>query len=359
MKLLIWRKKMDPRMMGAMALDSSPDQYLEGSPSDPIRIVGGEGQVVEADPEALAAEGMAFAANYMARNGLARPNHNLFGAQTMTKSQLEEQRMNEKQGYPSNLDEATRVKSLEGRVNEMSSGINAILQHLQNGPSSPVSTQPPAVTGGNPAPPGGNPIPTPAPSVIAKRLNPPLTNSSELSEPANMPTMLRQVTLSDGRKVSVPPTSNRAMSLGPATDSSPVEQTQMDEGGDDGWTDEDVVQQIAVPEELKPDAKVVKTQQLVSEVFDFLKANDIHRFWRRHLSQKVHRHVGYSSWDRSLQVEFDQRFKTFLEDPQFIMSNCRKVLNMEMGHALGVKWVSAFIVCIAGFTAFALCGLDE
>jgi hypothetical protein len=97
---------------------------------------------------------------------------------------------------------------------------------------------------------------------------------------------------------------------------------------------------------------------LVQEVNQFLVANDVHRFWRRHLSRNVHRHVGYNGWPGGLQQEFDQRFKSFLEDPAFIQTMCKKVLAFEMGEALGVKWVVSFITAAAGFTAFTLIGLD-
>jgi hypothetical protein len=112
------------------------------------------------------------------------------------------------------------------------------------------------------------------------------------------------------------------------------------------------------PEVAPPDPKLAQTQQLVQDVNDFMRANDVHRFWRRHLGQKVHRHVGYNGWPKKLQAEFDTRFKSFLSDPQFVTSVCRKVIDMEMGHVLGAKWVTSFLVSTAGFTAFALCGLD-
>lgn len=349
---------MDPRMMEAMSLHDSPDQFLEDDPNAPIQLMDQSGQAMEATPEMLAAEGMAYAARHMAPNGPTTPSHNLFGAKTMTKAQLQEQKMNEEAGYPSNLDEATKVKELEGKVANIENGIGAILSHLQNGQSSPVNVPQPAVTGGNPAPRVESPTPMPEAFVTATPQSPPSIASNGSSEPDSTQQTQRQVILSDGRKINVPQTSSRAMGLGPATDVAPAGQEQLDDG-DDEWGDDEVVQQLEAPEEPKADPKIEKTQRLVQEVVTFMQANDVHRFWRRHLAQKQHRHLGYSGWSKALQAEFDKRFAGFLNDPTFVTSICRKVIDMEMGQALGVKWVCSFLVCTAGFTAFALCGLDS
>ena len=158
------------------------------------------------------------------------------------------------------------------------------------------------------------------------------------------------------------------MSLGPATDQpqAPVILEDLnDDNFTDGWDDP-----IAVVPEAKQDEpskdfkrdeeamKVVRVQQLVQDVNGFMQTNDVHRYWRRHLSQNLHRHVGYSGWPKELQKEFDERFKGFLQDPQFVSSICRKIISMELGHALGLKWVVSFLVATAGFTTFALVGLD-
>lgn len=349
---------MDPRMMQAMALQDTP-QYLEDDPNAPIQVTNQEGYAEELSPEALVAEGMAFAGNYMASNGPTRPRH-IGRAKTMSKAQLEEQKMNENQGYPSNLDEAAKVKELEGKVSNIEQGIQAILGHL-SGQSSQASVPPTAKIGGNPVSLAANLTQTQALSGTVPQRNPNYTASSGLSEPESKPQPQRQVTLSDGRRISVPQTASRAMGLGPATDPSAVTTPTVDESEDsvdDGWGDVDIVQQLEAPEPTQPDPKIARTQQLVQEVVTFLQNNDIHRYWRRHLAQKVHRHLGYSGWSKALQTEFDKRFAGFLNDPQFVTTICRKVIDMEMGHALGAKWVAGFLVCTAGFTAFALCGLD-
>jgi len=110
--------------------------------SGPIQL--GNGEEMEVSPDMAAAEGMSFSQQYMAGNGPIRPLH-IGQAKTMTKRQLEEQKMNEAQGYPSNLDEAEKVKELESKVTEMSQGISAILSHLQgNPPTAPQNSPSPS-----------------------------------------------------------------------------------------------------------------------------------------------------------------------------------------------------------------------
>lgn len=150
------------------------------------------------------------------------------------------------------------------------------------------------------------------------------------------------------------------MSLGPATDQTQPPQQMEAEDLNDDWDSPIAVvpepeQEVAEP---IPDPKIAQTQQLVQDVNTFIRTKDDHRFWRQYLSTHLHRHVGYNGWPKALQVEFDTRFKGFLQDPQFVSSVCRKVVSMELGHALSVKPVVSFLVVTAGFTSLALCGLD-
>lgn len=284
----------------------------------------------------------------------------------MTKGQLEEQKMNENAGYPSNLEEADKVKELEGKVTNIEAGISQILSHLggQSSPASPVSNAP---TGGNPVSPVAAPTPTPGQSVT---VTPPSPNSIEpdaSTEPDNRQPKQRQVTLKDGRKISVPDVASQVtpMSLGPATGVQEQPPTQLEEDSFEGEADpwDDPIAVVPEPDEPVPaappvDPNLEKVQNLVQEVNQFMQTNDVHRFWRRHISRNLHRHLGYNGWPKALQVEFNTRFQGFLQDPVFVSRCCEKVISMELGHALGVKWVVSFLVATAGFTAFALCGLD-
>lgn len=350
---------MDQAMTDAMALEGGGDQAFQDDPGAPIMLTDQTGETVEMDPEAIAAEGLGYAYRDMAKNGPIRPTH-IGRAKTMSKQQLAEQIENEQAGYPSNLDEAQKVKDLESKVQNIESGIGRILSHL-SGQSSPASTPSSVSTGGNQVYPEGSPDPVETQAAIASQRNPASTGSSESTPPESRQPKLRQVTLKDGRKISLPQPSPPAMSLGPIAEAVPPEKHEMvGADGVDDWDDESPVVAVAESDlkEAVPDPKLARTQQLVQDVNDFMRANDVHRFWRRHLGQKVHRHVGYAGWPKAIQMEFDTRFKGFLSDPQFVTSVCRKVMDMEMGHALGAKWVAGLLVVTAGFTAWALCGLD-
>lgn len=384
---------MNPEIYEAISLageDHAMSPFSQDDPEAPIPIVDNRGQEQQMDPAALAAEGMAFAGQYMASNGPTLAMHSLedrergLDCNKMTKAQLREQRMNEDQGYPSNLGEAEKIKALESKLERLTALMSEKLGHPgagvpaldhswgrrplvdQSSPASPASNAP---TGGNPEFPDEQKIAT---AVLGTALpqSPHLTGLSELSEPESRQPRLRQVTLKDGRKINVPAASSPAtpMSLGPATDQTqPPTQLEEPDLSDPKWNDnpDDWDDPVAVvpepqPEALTPplDPKLVQTQHLVQDVNDFMQGNDVHRFWRRHISGSLHRHVGYNGWPKELQNEFNNRFKGFLQDPQFVTSVCRKIISMELGHALGVKWVVSFLVATAGFTAFALCGID-
>jgi len=357
---------MNPAIYEAMELageDQAMGPYSQDDPEAPLVMPDQAGQMQQMSPEALVAEGMTFAGNYMASNGPTQANH-IGKARTMTKGQLEEQKMNENAGYPSNLEEAEKVKGLEQKVESMEAGISQILSHLsgQSSPASPVSNVP---TGGNPVSPGVPQTPTPGQSVTVTPPSHPSIDSNESNEPVNKPPPLRQVTLKDGRRISVPAAASQVtpMSLGPATgvQEQPPTQLEPEEFEDaDPWDDPIAVvpDEEPVPAAPAVDPNVARVAQLVQDVNGFMQTNDVHRFWRRHISRNVHRHVGYNGWPKALQVEFNTRFKGFLQDPVFVSRCCEKVISMELGHALGVKWVVSFLVATAGFTAFALCGLD-
>ncbi len=364
---------MNETMYEAMGLEGEQEglAYSHDDPEAPISIVDNQGQEHQMDPNALAAEGMAFAAKHMHPNGSPFPSHSLVDREAgleenkMTKAQLKEQRMNEEEGYPSSLDEANRMKALEGRMEGMESGISQILNALggQSSPASPVSNAP---TGTSPASLEGPQTPTPGAYATVSPLSPPTTGPPASSVPASKPRKLPLVTLSSGRKIAVPggPSPANPMSLGPATDQNhPPTQIEEPDLNDPKWNDnpddwDDPVSVIPKPEAPKRDPNLEKLASLVQEVNGFMQTNDIHRFRRRHISRNLHRHVGYNGWPKTLQTEFDNRFKGFLQDPQFVSSVCRKVLSMELGPAIGAKHVVSFLVATAGFTAFALSGID-
>lgn len=276
--------------------------------------------LTEVTPDAVAAEAMAFSQRYMAANGPAQPRH-LRKQVTMTKAQLEEQKMNEAQGYPSNLSEANRMKSLENQMTAIQ-GMLSQLADQRSAQPIPVQQQQSAVPTQS----------SPAPALVA----------------SSAPSPKRSVRLSNGQVKELPDrepqsdsTTNFPMSLG---------ETPSD-GGEDLWgegvTVEDVVND--------PNAEKVATMcQMVRE---YLLKKDSLTFFRRANSQIISRHAGYQGWGPQLKAQFTQRFKETLTDPVFLKNIVEKVLSMEMGYALAPQKVAEMAVMAAGWISFALAGI--
>ena len=286
--------------------------------------------------------GLGKAAQYMASNGPPYATH-LAPAKTMTMQEFKEQEMREKMGLPSNVSEAERVQTLESKVEKIETGISQILSHLTNpGGATPTPSKRP----------GPDPVLTQAEEEAIQRAETPLPTS-----PQESPQQPKTVTLKSGKKVLIPTIQRQALNLG----STPEEIVTTPVSEDEGlWTEDQIAAPVEVPEEEPvEDPRLVQLQNLVDDVIGFLKAHDPHKVWRKHLSTHLHRQVGYSGWSKKLQAEFDKRFQSFLSDPQMITTTCRKVLEMELGAAVGVQWVATMLVMAAGWAAFAMCGLDN
>lgn len=309
----------------------TPEQEAMFALEEGSQPAQGPGELTESQAVGM---GLGQAARYMASNGPTHATH-LAPAKTMTMQEFKEQEMREKMGLPSNASEAERVQTLESKVEKIETGISQILSHLTN--------------------PGGA-TPTPI-----KRQGPEPEEAPQTS-PQESPQQPKTVTLKSGKKVLIPTIQRQALNLG----STPEEiVTTPGPEEDDLWTEDQIVAQVEVPEydqsteEGITDPRLVQLQKLVEDTIDFLKTHDPHKVWRKHLSTHLHRQVGYSGWSKKLQAEFDKRFQSFLSDPQMITTTCRKVLEMELGAAVGVQWVATMLVMAAGWAAFVMCGLDN
>lgn len=314
--------------------------------SSPIQI---EGETMEVSVEAASAQGMGLSQQYMARNGGLRPNYKAQKLVTITKAQLKEQQMNEEAGYPSSLNETEKVKAMEVKVEEMGKGIEAILAHLSNQSVSVAtpSSEPMEATLLLP-----DVKPVTETILPSSPLRPLQTDSTESS--------VRQVTLNDGRTIKIP-----NLNLGPATsgdnpnfvDESAPDVVQVPE--ESNWDDHDDVVSTIAPQwkdEEENDPRAERVQTLVQNVYEFMRAGDCHRYFRRHITA-IHRHLTYDSWKPDFKTEFDKRFKGFLDDTTFVTNLCGKIIDMELGHIIGAKQATSMIVITAGFTSFALCGI--
>jgi hypothetical protein len=270
---------------------------------------------LEPEAEASVAEGMAFAARDIMLNGPIRPTHR--GVRTITKEEY-----NKLHGTTSQK-ESKKIAELETKVSSIEAGISAIMDHLK-GRSSPEPTPP----------------------------NPPPIDEPETTEPDRPPTTFER-----------PPTARMSLGVqgGIQDDSpSPLDETpgvDLDDPDDSvGW--DDIVSVPDEPETPRADQGVVRLQRLVEGVAQFMQTNDVHKFFRRHVAG-IHRNLGYNNWDSAFRGEFDSRLAGFLKDSQFVTSMCRSILRFEGGECIGEKQAASFIVATAGFTAFALCGIDS
>jgi len=364
-----------------MDLESDIQSGLERMTGQPT-AQGPEVMVVEVDsnqgvmsPDMIAAQGLGMAQQYMASNGPTTPNH-LRKRVVMTKAQLEEQKMNEKSGYPSNLEEASKVKNLESKVEGIEQGIQAILRQMSGGtpvgpppecspptptpkstPSCPVSdTQPDLATQPSPASPGVS-VTSQYFQTIPGPPSPSPTDSGDSTSPRK-----RRVKLSNGRTVEmsgpvqpsdptmpspeIPPTT-RNLSLGPLE----VEEPQVPKDDSDLW-----VEESNVP--FQNDPKLEKLALLVRGVSKILQTRDPLTFFRRALPKVLHRQMGFSAWPESLRTRFTRHFVTLLSDPVFVKTQVSMVLSFEFGYGIGHQKVAELVVLTAGFMALSLAGAE-
>jgi hypothetical protein len=319
---------------------SESDESFQNPQILVVDVDGNQSQM-DVNPEAIASMGVGMSQAYMSRNGPTQPHHRRPRV-TMTKAQLEEQKMNEAQGLPSNLDEASRVVELEAKL--------ARMEALLSGGTRPA---PPPVQ----SPPILNPSPIPLspdirnpqtlPESVMSLQPPPIPgplvpslNDSESSTALKR----RVVKLSNGQTMEVAP-----VSMGPTVEQELVEQPG-EVSTEDLWVEE--------PEPIKNDPKVEKLAWMIGEVVKFLRDRDPLLFFRRVLPKTVSRQVGYSAWPKGLQERFCVHFKTLLTDPVFIKSQVATALSFEFGHGLSPRKIAELIVLSAGFMAYSLSGAE-
>lgn len=303
----------------------------------------------ELSPEEAVAMGQVMTQQYMAKNGFmttegVRPQH-VRRQKVMTKGQYKEQMMNEEQGYPSNLDEASKVKDLENKVSGIESGISQILNRLSGG----TNNVPPRVeTFGT-----LQQVPTPTSPAYE-----PVYQTPTQSPDYGKPLATSRRVLPSGRVIEVPKQQIDlapvpALSMGITGSSADLLEDPAEIVEDDSmWVEDAPVREVP-----RVDPKLERLANMVTEVSQWLRQKDALTFWKRTLPKIVSRHISYNGWPRHLQAQFEGQFKNILLDPVFLRNICSKVIGCEYGHALSVQKVAEFAVLIAGHMAFALAGI--
>lgn len=358
---------------------------------------GMQAESVEVD---VVSQGLARSISYMANNGPVRPVQKV-PARVMTQHQLEEQKMNEAQGLPSNLEEASRVVALEGIVTNLNESVGKmsrlLSQVIQGQPSNAPATQPPI--GVNPTSAFRNLAQA---ELIAQPLTPPARLAAPLNEPvfSNPPAVEnQQAPLStlpdpamgtptfDTEPPTLPPDSSQLRSLPPA---SPETIHQNDEniqefggaiarpttvtlgpsgsggiGPDEaryelteefspGESEEVATEPTPPPVDVVEMKRLSRQQMLTEQVSNWLKSKDTHKFWRQFIAGACNKNLSYNTWPPEFQGPFNVKFKEMIEDPAFVSVLCGRITKMQMGHLVAPHVAGAFVVVSAGFLSFAL-----
>lgn len=361
---------------------------LQNTPGPTVNIPG---QVVQAgDPMVesteveVVSEGLAQSMQWMASNGPTRPIHR-GRARMMTKTQLEEQKMNEATGLPSNLDEASRVQALETMVSNLNDNMGkmaTILTKMAEG-------QPPKVEYVDPPnypSPEQGPPPTPLENPVAKPLDssaPNGTLAAVLNPPTYQPPVPPMVTETPVPQPPVsPPATSLPVSPQPVSPETvpPIESPIPaslgpvgSRGTDEQQVDFDHFQLVEENPVVSPDEedkliageqtfqvdsveqkRLGRQQILTDQVTTWLNSKDPHKFWRQFVAGACNKNLSYNTWPKEYQAAFDLRFNAMVRDPVFIANLCGRVLKFQNGHLVACHVMGAFVVATAGFLSFAL-----
>ena len=322
--------------------------------------------------------------------------------------------MNEAQGLPSNLDEASRVVALEKTVSNLNSNMDKIAslltQVVKGQPSNDPATQPPIginpvsasrnlqqsvfapppIPQVNPAaqlsepvflnPPGGKtPMPLPSPPPVQEmetrtsrlellgsqpdsspQASPPSVSPETVPNPDDVPEKyFRQFKTPDEviteeldkYKQPVAVTLGPAGSTGPDSHENRYELTEMVSPGEIVAVAEEPT---PTPEDVVETKRLSRQQMLTEQVTNWLKSKDLHKFWRQFLAGACNKNLSYNTWPPEFQGPFNEKFKAMVADPSFVAALCGRITKMQMGHLVAPHVAGAFVVVTAGFLSFAL-----
>ncbi len=325
-----------------------------------------------------ASRGMANAQHYMAANGPPFPiqlQRNLNQPKIMTQAQLEEQKMNESQGLPSNLDEASRVVALEGKMETMSGGINAILQHLQGGPPPTPQVRPdavPPVQPTQPLPPPRVQVPMTTPEFIPPvppTVLPTTRPASPGSTPAFFPHHSNPPETEEARIEAIVQERLAAITQADLEDGVEVLDEQLQDAkriAHAGRNSIELTEDALSPDEMEIEVveepeidhqenlRLQRLETLVTDATQWIKVKDPLKFFKRFIGTTCNKNLSFNTWPATTQAAFTERFETTVRDPSFISTVCSRIMNMDNGHLVAPHVAGAFITTLAGFLSFAM-----
>lgn len=358
--------------------------HLVNTPGPTVNISGQvtqAGMPVESVEVNIVSEGLERAMSYMSKNGPLRPIQR-FQAPKITQQQLEEQKMNEAQGLPSNLDEASRVVALEKTVSNLNSNMAKITDLLEKAlQSQSVLEQPPIRQGklvDRPpySPRNLNPIvvenrqyPVSIPSVLATETQIPEDERPislqgfcpQPSPPPASPETIVHTKEYDGMRIAEfdgPNTGRVApVTLGPTGSTGPdshEDRYELTDESSPGEAEEVIDEPTPPPVDVAEMKRLSRQQMLTDQVTDWLKSKDTHKFWRQFIAGACNKNLSYNTWPPEFTGPFDKKFKSMVADPSFVSVMCGRITKMQMGHLVSPHVAGAFVVATAGFLSFAL-----
>jgi hypothetical protein len=338
----------------------TPEQmamFQTRSMPDPAAAAAGSVEMahsVESEGVDVVNEGLSRTMQYMAQNGPVRPIQRR-RANVMTKQQLEEQKMNEAAGLPSNLEEAGRVVALESQVSQINDNINKLTgvmtQLIQSQRYAPPLTPP--------VKPVAEPLDSSAPNgTLAAVLNPPTP------QPPVPPTV--QTTLDPQTHVYVPDSSPKetlppvsqetapptpSMSMGPIGTAAPLIE---EPDSSPGLEQFELVEEETSPVDPIETKRLERQQILTDQVTNWLSQKDPHKFWRQFVAGACNKNLSYNTWPEEMKSSFDERFLATIKDPQILATICGRITKMQNGHLVAPHVAGAFVTVMVGFLSFAL-----
>jgi hypothetical protein len=284
----------------------------------------------------VAAESLSMAENYMASNGPATARRGF--QEVMTKAQLEQQKVNESMGYPSNLSEASRLQALEKEVGGIKSGIGAILDKLNGGTNVPVQPQLSAPTALASL---AQPVPVPSLRKVVR----PQPQGPTLVAPPMTQTYADQELL---------PTNCETSTCEPIpseTTSLELLEAEPQLSSEDMWFD-------PVPELPKANPTVERLATLMPSVVSYIKGRNCRAYFFNSTRRAITRHFEFEAWPIPMRDAFLRSFNTLLSDPIFLKTQVLGVLRFSQGFAMSIEKVAQMVIMSAGWMAFSLAAAE-
>lgn len=288
------------------------------------------------------------------QNGQVGPIHPSSNDNPATITRAQNQMQNSERKEVEMTQENNRLDTMEANMNRMMGMMEQMSGNTQPYPEAPISKAPapslPAVIQADPEFLSDLKEQNPTQPFVPQN---PLQAVLPVSK---KPEKLSVTTLPDGRKIVNRPKSKAPMSVGADINQPTLEEMPLIEQPNDVEANEFFEPEPAIIPPMQNDPNTMKLQHLVSEVSAFLMKKDCHKAFRKQLGM-LNRHLSFAGWSPDLKTEFNERYAAMTTDSTFITSICKKILEMDMGHAVAPSNAAVLVMVTAGYLTFGMSGL--